>query len=437
MRQRDFIIRYNTCFAKYGDKDVRRQLLLYAIDIYDIIYPDNEYAAVRESAYESYVASINDVEHSNEVRDTCRAHLKLAKKHKDLFMTSRWYLMLYYASHVRNNMASEFSLMFIIYSMRVAFLARQLRKATKKKSRLLSDEYLSRLNYGYMIHWKERLHEMAYISMAGCFEQYSENNVFFTKDEWSEMYNLKEAIAVRNRYKNAHTINASSNSIMKYIDVAKLSILSRNYREAINTLMPIVEYFKENKLPPNTSLYSVHVILATIALTVEDYEMAIEHYEECMEIAKRLNYKACYGVRLGLARAYLYHGDIEKSKDINYHLYVDLKEVDRDNRGTYFAEMYYNTACRYLVLDNREQAEKFFLHAIVQFKSCSIYGNRRDVGIARCQNKLGYMLYEEKIEEATHNFSEAYKSFEKCLGDKHVETIRCKEMLDKCKKSLR
>lgn len=433
----DFIIRYNTCFAKYGDKDVRRQLLLYAIDIYDIIYPDNEYAAVRESAYESYVASINDVEHSNEVRDTCRAHLKLAKKHKDLFMTSRWYLMLYYASHVRNNMASEFSLMFIIYSMRVAFLARQLRKATKKKSRLLSDEYLSRLNYGYMIHWKERLHEMAYISMAGCFEQYSENNVFFTKDEWSEMYNLKEAIAVRNRYKNAHTINASSNSIMKYIDVAKLSILSRNYREAINTLMPIVEYFKENKLPPNTSLYSVHVILATIALTVEDYEMAIEHYEECMEIAKRLNYKACYGVRLGLARAYLYHGDIEKSKDINYHLYVDLKEVDRDNRGTYFAEMYYNTACRYLVLDNREQAEKFFLHAIVQFKSCSIYGNRRDVGIARCQNKLGYMLYEEKIEEATHNFSEAYKSFEKCLGDKHVETIRCKEMLDKCKKSLR
>lgn len=80
-----------------------------------------------------------------------------------------------------------------------------------------------------------------------------------------------------------------------------------------------------------------------------------------------------------------------------------------------------------------EKAEKFFMHSIKQFKSCSIYGNRREVGIARCQYQLGIMLCEEKIEETTNYFSEAYKAFRECLGDKHIETIRCKEKLNKCK----
>ena len=429
----DFIIRYNDCFAKYGNREERRNLLKYAISVYNCVYPENEYAAVRENAYESYIASINDIEHTDEVRETCKSHLKLAKKNKDLYMTSRWYLMLYYASHVRNNMATEFSLMFIIYYLRIAYLVGRLRKAVKRNSRLVSEEYLSKLHYGYMIKWRARLPEIVYLSLAGCLEQFSENNVFFAKDAWGEVYNLKEAISVRNRYKNAHYINATSNSIIKNIDVAKIAILSRNYQEATNTLIPIIDYFKEHDLPSNSNLYSVHVVLGTIALTVENYEKAIEHYEECLEIAEELNYKENYGVRIGLARAYLYHGDVEKSKSINYRLYVDLKEVDRDNRGTYFAEMYYNTACRYLVQGNVEQAEKFFLHSIKQFKSCSIYGNRREVGIARCQYQLGIMLCEEKIEETTNYFSEAYKAFRECLGDKHIETIRCKEKLNKCK----
>lgn len=429
----DYIIRYNDCFAKYGNREERRNLLKYAIDVYNHVYPENEYSAVRENAYESYIASINDIEHTNEVRDTCKSHLKLAKKNKDLYMTSRWYLMLYYASHVRNNMATEFSLMFIVYYLRIASMVGRLRKAVKRNSRLISEEYLSKLHYGYMIKWRTRLPEMVYLSLASCLEQFSENNVFFAKDAWSEVYNLKEAISVRNRYRNAHSINATSNSIIKNMDVAKVAILSRNYQEATDTLIPIIDYFKEHDLPSNSNLYSVYVMLGTIALTVEDYKKAIEYYEMCLEIAKCLNYKENYGVRIGLTRAYLYHGDIEKSKSLNYCLYVDLKEVDRDNRGTYFAEMYYNTACMHLVQGNMDQAEKFFLHAIVQFKSCSVYGNRRDVGIARCQYQLGIMLCEEKMEEATKYFTEAYKAFCECLGDKHIETIRCKERLNRCK----
>lgn len=160
-----------------------------------------------------------------------------------------------------------------------------------------------------MVKWGARLPEIVYLSLAGCLEQFSENNVFFAKDAWGEVYNLKEAISVRNRYKNAHSINATSNSIIKNIDVAKVAILSGNYQEAIDTLVPIIDYFKEHDLPSDSNLYSVHMMLGTIALTVENFEKAIEHYEECLEIAEGLNYKENYGVRIGLARAYLYHGD--------------------------------------------------------------------------------------------------------------------------------
>lgn len=431
----DYIIRYNDCFAKYGNEDKRRQLIRYAIDVYNQIYPENEYAAVRERAYESYVESIYDIDHYDEVRDMCQKHLKLAKRNKDLYMASRWYLMLYYASYIKNIIARGYSLMFLIYFIRISNLEERLWKESKKKnSKILSEKYLKKLHYGYMITWKNYLHEMVYISLAVCCEEFSDNNnVFYTKEKWSETNNLEQALAIRNRYKDAHTINATDNSIIKNIDVAKLAILSRSYEEATNTLLPIIDYFNEHNIPSDSNLYSVHAMLATIALTVEDYEKAIEHYIECLEIAKELNYKYNYDVRIGLARAYLYHGDINEAKDINYRLFVDLKEVDKDNRGTFFAEMYYNTACIHKNLGDRERAEEFFLHAIVQFKSCSLYGNRRDVGIARCQYQLGNILYEEKTEEAISDFSNAHKTFVKCLGDKHIETKRCREMLDKCK----
>jgi len=430
----DYIIRYNDCFAKYGNRDERRNLLKYAIAIYNQVYPENEYAAVREKAYESYIASINDIEHIDEVRETCKSHLKFAKKNKDLYMTSRWYLMLDYASYIRNNMATEFSLMYVFCSNKIALLVERLRKELKKKkSKILSIDYLNKLNYGYMIAWREQLAELVYISLAKCYEKYSDNNVFFAKDEWYEIYFLKQAQNIRNRYKTAHSINASSNSINKNIDLAKLSILSRDYQEATNILTSLINYVDEHNIPPNSHLYLLHDMLAMIALTVEDYEKAIEHYENCLKIAKRLNYKCNYSVRIGLTRAYLYYGEIKRAKAINYRLYVDLKEVDKDNRGTYFAEMYYNTACMYLIEGNMEQAEKFFLHAINQFMSCSIYGNRKEVGIARCLYQMGIIVCEEKIEDKTFFFSEAYKIFRKYLGDKHIETIRCKEKLNKCK----
>lgn len=433
----DYIIRYNDCFVKYGNKDERRELLKYAIGVYNQVYPEKEYVAVREKAYERYIASINNVDHSDEVRDICKNHLELAKKNKDLYMTSRWYLMLFYAYHIRNNMVTEFSLMYVVYPIKIAFLQERLRKELKKKkSKILSEDYLNKLNYGYMIAWKKQLPEMLYISLAGCYEEYSDN-VFFTKDRWYEVYFIKQALDIRNRYEDAHSINASSNCISKNIDLVKLSILSRDYEEATNILTPLIDFFDEHNIPPNSHLYLLHDMLATIALTVEDYEKAIDHYENCLEIAKRLNFKCNYGVRIGLTRAYLCYGELKKAKSVNYRLFVDLKEVDKDNRGTYFAEMYYNTACRYLIEGNVEQAEKFFLHAITQFKSCSIYGNRRDVGIARCQFQLGNMMCEKKTEESKSYFIEAYKSFQECLGDKHIETIRCKEMLNKCKNNLK
>ena len=118
-------------------------------------------------------------------------------------------------------------------------------------------------------------------------------------------------------------------------------------------------------------------------------------------------------------------------------MYVDLKEVEKDNRGTSFAEMYYNTAYRYFMLNDKTQAEKFFLHAIFQFNSCSIYGNRRDVGIARCQYQLGELLGNDRKEECANYYYHAYETFNRCLGENHIETKRCYDKLNEFKTYLK
>lgn len=427
----DYIIRYNSNFAQYGNKDERRKLILFAIDVYNQIYPTDTYAAVRENAYENYIASINDVEHYEEVKQNCKSHLRLAKKSKDLYMESKWYLMLYNASHIRNNMSNGFSLMYLIYYYKIFYIVLKLEKENKKrKTKILSDEYLEKLHYGYMKAWKNNLHNFVYLSLASCCEKLSEENVFFTKNSRSELVGYSQALGIRNRYKSAQTLNGTSNSVNKHIDEAKLAILSRDYAVADDILNRMITYFEEHHLPTNINIYIVHDMIATIALTLEDYEKAIKHYNACLEIAKTLNYHKNYGIRNGLARAYLYNGDIDMSKELNYQLYIDLKEVDKDNRGTAFAEMYYNTACRYYVIKNREQAEKFFLHSISQFNSCSICGNRRDVGIARCQYQLGELFGEERAEKTAELYANAYETFKRCLGDEHVETQRCLEKLN-------
>ena len=81
----DYIIRYNNSFAQYGNKDERRYLILYAIDIYNKIYPENKYSAVRENAYENYISySINDAEHYDEVKKKC-GFIEISEKNKILY----------------------------------------------------------------------------------------------------------------------------------------------------------------------------------------------------------------------------------------------------------------------------------------------------------------------------------------------------------------
>lgn len=433
----DFIIRYNSCFVMYGNSDERRSLILYAINIYNAIYPETEYAAVREAAYKSYISSINDIDHYEEVKRECKKHLGYARKNKDYYMQSQWYLLLNNASHVRNSMNNGFSLMYIVYYYKILFVVLKLQKESQKaKTRILTEDNLERLHYGYMKSWLQNLHEMVYLNLASCCEQLSEESVFFTKNIWFETNGYKQAIGIRSRYKNAQTINATGNSIYKHIDEAKLLVLARDYAAADDILTRIISYFEEHEIPANTNLYTVHFLVAMIALTTEDYEKAIQHYNECLEIAGKLGYRKNYGIRVGLARALLFNGDIEESNSINYQLYVDLKEVEKDNRGTSFAEMYYNTACRHCALGDKEQAEKFFLHAISQFNSCSIYGNQRSVGIARCKYQLGELIGSEQKERAASYYSQAYEEFSSCLGSEHIETRRCHEKLNKFKSYL-
>ena len=55
--------------------------------------------------------------------------------------------------------------------------------------------------------------------------------------------------------------------------------------------MKIAEYYEKHNLPYNSSLYVVHDMIMTIALTVKTMKKAIKHYLECLEIANKLNYR--------------------------------------------------------------------------------------------------------------------------------------------------
>ena len=424
----DFLVRYQNSFSKYGHTEERIELIKYAIGIYDAIYPKEKYVAVREYAYENYAVLINDREHATEHKDLCMEHLKLAKKNKDLFLQVLWYLRLYYSSVKKNQW--DISLMYTVYFMRILWLSYKLEKENKKKkSRFLCEDHLTKLYYGYMIEWKPRLHNIIYLNQAGCYESYSENNVFFTKDSKLEVNYIQQAISIRRRFKSGRTINATSNSISVVIDEAKLKILERKYDEAAERLQYVVDYFSEHGIPETSSLYVVHDILGSIALTQEKYDDAIREYKKCLEIADKLNYKKNYSIRIGLSRAYTYIGAYDEARELNSCLIEDLKQVEKEARGHSMAETYYNVGCYYFERKDVKNAEKFLQHSIKHFNACGIYGNRTNIGRARCECKLCeiYMVGEnnDNIEELLKS---AIKTFQDCLGDRHIDTIKSKQL---------
>lgn len=431
----DYLVKYSSAFWKYGNIDERRKLLLQAIEIYDALYGIDKYVAVREYAYNSYVTTINDVNHIEEVRALCSNHLKKAKKNKDLFLQGCWYIQMCKASHVRNSTKNRVSVMYAVYSIKLMLLINRLQRMSKKKNpSLISKEYLDSLHYGYLSGLN--LSGSLNLNLASVYEQYSENNVFFARDTWFEVYYYKQAISIRNRYKDAKSVNSSGNSISKIIDLANIDILERRYNEALNRLEEIIIYFEEHNIPSNVHIVVVRDMIGTIALTIGDYERAIFEYNLCLEIANELNLKSINGIRIGLGRAYILNGKLKEAGSLNYQLFCDLKEVDSDNRGTYFAEMYYNVALRYLMMEKFEQAEEYFLHSIEQFYNCSIVGNRRDVGIARSKYQIGKMKYDTSPKVSARYIQDAFETFEKCLGEKHSETIECREWLKKCEPYL-
>ncbi len=431
----DYLSQYVKLFAKYGHFEERKKYICNAIDIYDDIFEGDRYVAVREYAYNSYANLINDGNNMDEVNTLCKEHLKKAKKNKDLFMQGLWYMTLFELSQVRNNSDSHISFMYVIYGFKLFFLSMKMLKESKKKKNFLTKEKLEKLNYCYMCNFS--FDEMLLVNSASCLEHLTENNVFYAKGDWTEKTNLNNAYRIRCRCGNLKNINILDNMIAVAIDMAKLDILDRNYKEASRKLQVALDYYDDKNTSIDINILDVKTMIATISLTIGEYEKAISEYLECLKIANLLDFKNNYDIRVGLARAYIHNGNIREALNFNYGLYQDLKEVDKDKRETYFAEMYYNEAYMFKREGNYEDAIRFFEHAVNQFNVCSVYGNRRDVGIARSKYQLGRIKIKYDVDEALKLAKQAYKIFKNCLGNEHKETIMCKELLNECKQTLK
>ena len=167
----DYLSRYVNSFAKYGNSEERRKYLLKSIAIYDSVYGTEEYVAVREYAYNSYVELINDVNHVSEVKDLCERHLWKAKENKDLFMQGIWYTTMTKAAFIRNYTKSNFSLMYVPFFFKLINIYHKMKDASGKIKPLITHEYLESLHYDYLLELN--LSETLYLNMASCLERLS------------------------------------------------------------------------------------------------------------------------------------------------------------------------------------------------------------------------------------------------------------------------
>jgi serine/threonine protein kinase/tetratricopeptide (TPR) repeat protein len=432
-----YLVRYNGIASRYGNKLERLELLRYAVALFDSIFPNDEYVAIREYAFSRCVLCLMSLDQEGDVGEICIERIRIAKKHNDLYMQAVWLGILIETkapSIQLFNIKDVLKEILPIVSLVLKAIIEQIKKKRLNKGQL-SQDYLKKLHYYYMAEWN--MYSRLSMQFARIMEEaakYEEGDIFYDK-ELGKIGFYSGAIKCRSLCTNPNEFRYSSNNVVIHIDKAKQFILNRNYEDARKELLGIVGYFADNGIANVIELYQVHNMLGQIALIQKKYDIAVKEFDTSMTLADDFGIEKIYSTRILLARACALHGDIEQAKQYNKKILEDLEESDGYKKELYRAEVIYNTAIVYeeegdflLAIAYYKEADKSF----DKVKSKNLL-NHQLVGKARSLYRLSRSKMEHSQEFENANLVLALAYFNEVLGENHIETTKCRELLEEYK----
>ncbi len=418
----DYLVVYANRTADLQGADDRGLFIKKAIQIYNSVYELDDYVAVRERAYESYVHCLIDGNHYEEAGVIISEHLPKAEHHKDLFMGYLWAYQQIFASLGKNGYLAPKE---YVYIRRIRNNIDVLLQEEKKNESLISIKYLEELHYGYMIEWRD----IFVIILLDYYFSLSEFLSACIPPKYSIQYykmliSNREKIELKDRP-----------SIIKTIFQSKVESLQENFDEAINLLDGVIYSYDTFRLPYDANILRVREEKAKILILKKQYDTAINELEICLDIAASVG-RRVFDVRAELVRVYILCGRLNNAAAVNGKQYDDLKNIDENLHGLLFAKTDYNEANILLMSGDLEGAKKMLEQARNHLKGGSVNKVSREwiIVFARIQYQHGVMNYRDNdLDKAKSFLTTAYICFKIWLGGDHPESIECKALLDKCR----
>jgi serine/threonine protein kinase/tetratricopeptide (TPR) repeat protein len=425
-----YITQYVDWFIKYGNTERKIELLEYTIKTYRSVGSANVFDPDSEKAWDLYACLLMNNGKIDASIKIAQEHMKVSKKAKDWYWVGCWcanLTRLYFEKLEKPdyNQLIKYYALLLFNSIRVR---RRSKKSFPKFERVLNKQGKAHYEFLYYLG-KEKL---LYTRWAYVNEMISDLGP--AKLRPISISLLSYAINLRGYSKTENSLEPTNNSIVIRIDKAKISIRKQRYKEAKEILQQIIEMYETEKLKETIGLYMVHEILGDIALLEENYKIAEEEFDTCLEINKVIDSQDEYSIKI--KKGYLYNkkADLIRSEKLNLEVLSELKSIDSKSKRHLLGDAYYNVGDMYMLKGDYDMAWEYFEIAALTYVKATRFRTHINIGCARCVEKSAAINMSRGLsKDAIEQLEFVMDTFKQMLGINHPETRACKEKLDRYK----
>lgn len=282
----EYITKYVALSMPLGNIETKTSLLIYAIKIFDTIYPINDFIISRERAYDLYVALLLELDEDCyiEIEKICNVHYSLSRTNKNYLWATYW------SMNLARSMVNK------------SFLS-ILRTMPSIVSNLFRDNSIELDIYV----------KSFFIRDAELFEAFVDSKEI--KHKWIKKLLLKiplleRKIAFHFKHENETTSLGKAINEQTKLRMAYVWFLSDEYEKAKKCLMEIIGKYDLEECHLNQ--YKAKKLFAEIAIEEKEYEQAVIHIEECIKIESGLHLPPDVKMLLQLKELYIHFGKDDK-----------------------------------------------------------------------------------------------------------------------------
>ena len=399
-----FITQYVEWFMKYGHYSLLKMLIKYALNIYDEKCT-SKYNSDREYAYSVYSGLLLLQDKGfEEVIKLSSEHLRTAKKEKDWSMASYWCANLAKAHFCMSNVvALKFQFIGAYYTFKSI-------SRSKKQRRSFDDSFSPNISKSNIR--SAELNESLY-------------NLYPPSDCGTTIFNLKMAINSRKKAINSFSSQSpSDNEIRIAIDEARIMVLQLNFAEARKKLISTIEPYRSGTYQFTLASVDACEMLGDVLMVGEHYSMATDAYKSALNIAKLLDKQDVFLLMVKMGRALNLSMQLDEAKTYNINVLNSVKDAVHKEMQHIVADAYYNVADHNFLSANYDEAFKNFEKALSLYESATILRLHNNIGKARCNERLAYIMKQNDFDSAKSLMKKAVTLLEEMLGKEHPEVKR-------------